>query len=202
MKKKGTLLPNAPFRIKVGANEVGDANKVKVSGPGTTSAVTQQFNDVILDTKEAGLFLLLKIIICIFLYEFSLSVRVVTVSFLGFGGLSVSLEGPSKAELNCQENKDGTIKLRYKPTEPGVYVLSVKFADHHVAGQFLSVRFPVVFEELKLLSISVLTFVFVCRKSVHGEVAWARGWEPCPRKYLGRRSNRRSSTRDKTAKFS
>ena len=59
------------------------------------------------------------------------------VGIVGFGGLSVSLEGPSKSEIQCKDNKDGTCKILYKPTEPGIYVLSVKFADHHVPGTHL-----------------------------------------------------------------
>ncbi|VDM80487.1 unnamed protein product, partial [Strongylus vulgaris] len=49
-----------------------------------------------------------------------------------YGGLSVSVQGPSKAELTCKEVKAGLIKVIYKPTEPGVYVVAVKFADNHV----------------------------------------------------------------------
>lgn len=53
---------------------------------------------------------------------------------LGYGGLSVSVEGPSKAELKCTEAKEGLINIAYKPTEPGTYILSIKFADVHVKG--------------------------------------------------------------------
>lgn len=55
MKKKGTLLPSAPFRIHVGESEVGNASKVKVSGPGLENALTQQFNEFTVDTRGAGM---------------------------------------------------------------------------------------------------------------------------------------------------
>ena len=33
----------------------------------------------------------------------------------GAGGLSLAVEGPSKAEINCQDNKDGTVNVSYLP---------------------------------------------------------------------------------------
>lgn len=54
--------------------------------------------------------------------------------FLGFGGLSLSVEGPSKADIQCKDNEDGTLTVSYKPTEPGYYIVNLKFADHHVPG--------------------------------------------------------------------
>ena len=46
--------------------------------------------------------------------------------FAGYGGLSVSVEGPSKADIQCGDNPDGTLKVGYKPTEPGNYTLNVR----------------------------------------------------------------------------
>lgn len=59
---------------------------------------------------------------------------------LGFGGLSLSIEGPSKAEINCADQDDGTLNISYKPTEPGFYILNLKFADHHVEGSPFTVK--------------------------------------------------------------
>lgn len=60
--------------------------------------------------------------------------------FTGYGGLSLSIEGPSKADIECQDNEDGACRVTYKPTEPGNYIINVKFADEHVPGKhsFLS----------------------------------------------------------------
>jgi filamin len=44
------------------------------------------------------------------------------------------VEGPSKAEIKCQDNEDGTLDVSYKPTEPGLYIVNLKFADQHVPG--------------------------------------------------------------------
>jgi len=52
----------------------------------------------------------------------------------GYGGLSLSIEGPSKAEIDCKDNDDGTLDVDYKPTEPGFYIINIKFADAHVPG--------------------------------------------------------------------
>ncbi|KJH52735.1 Filamin/ABP280 repeat protein [Dictyocaulus viviparus] len=111
VKKNGKLLPKAPFKIKVDKSQVGDASKVQVSGTGKTSSVCMKDNEILIDTSKAG-----------------------------YGGLSVSVQGPSKAELSCKEIKAGLIKVNYKPTEPGIYVITVKFADHHVKGSPFTVQ--------------------------------------------------------------
>ena len=55
----------------------------------------------------------------------------------GFGGLSLSVEGPSKADIQCDDNTDGTCQVKYTPTEPGNYVVNVKFADEHIRGSHI-----------------------------------------------------------------
>ncbi|PAV82322.1 hypothetical protein WR25_16759 [Diploscapter pachys] len=111
VKRDGKLLPKAPFKIKVDKSQVGDASKVEVSGAGKAKAVCCEENELLVDTTKAG-----------------------------YGGLSVSVQGPSKAELRCKEVKAGLIKVLYKPTEPGVYAISVKFADHHVSNSPFTVN--------------------------------------------------------------
>lgn len=54
---------------------------------------------------------------------------------LGYGGMSLSIEGPSKADIECHDNEDGTCRVTYKPTEPGTYIINIKFADQHVPGE-------------------------------------------------------------------
>lgn len=62
--------------------------------------------------------------------------RVLTcvLSTLGYGGLSLSIEGPSKVDINTEDQEDGTCKVTYCPTEPGNYIINIKFADQHVPG--------------------------------------------------------------------
>lgn len=50
------------------------------------------------------------------------------------GGLSLAVEGPSKAEISCKDNKDGTCTVSYLPTAPGDYNIIVKFDDKHIPG--------------------------------------------------------------------
>lgn len=50
----------------------------------------------------------------------------------GTGGLAVAVEGPSKAEIECRDNKNGTCDVVYYPTAPGDYTISIKFADRNI----------------------------------------------------------------------
>ncbi|XP_017790600.1 PREDICTED: filamin-A [Habropoda laboriosa] len=111
VKKLGKHIPNSPFKIDVKDREVGDAKKVKVSGGGLKEGKTHVENNFSIDTRNAG-----------------------------FGGLSLSMEGPSKAEIQCKDNEDGTLNISYKPTEPGYYIMNLKFADHHVEGSPFTVK--------------------------------------------------------------
>lgn len=53
---------------------------------------------------------------------------------LPVGGLSLAVEGPSKAEISCTDNKDGTCTVSYLPTAPGDYSIIVKFDDKNISG--------------------------------------------------------------------
>lgn len=58
------------------------------------------------------------------------------VSSTGYGGLSLSIEGPSKVDINTEDLEDGTCRVTYCPTEPGNYIINIKFADQHVPGGY------------------------------------------------------------------
>eukprot|EP00918_Siedleckia_nematoides_P105694 GHVU01230790.1.p1 GENE.GHVU01230790.1~~GHVU01230790.1.p1 ORF type:complete len:2480 (+),score=363.92 GHVU01230790.1:158-7597(+) len=103
--RHGKHIPNSPFKIYVGESEIGNASKVKVSGKGLHEGMANEINEFTVNTKEAG-----------------------------YGGLSLSIEGPSKADIECHDNEDGSCRVTYKPTEPGNYIINVKFADEHVPG--------------------------------------------------------------------
>ncbi|XP_059218765.1 filamin-A isoform X7 [Stomoxys calcitrans] len=111
VKRMGKHIPNSPFKVTVMEREVGDAKKVKVSGSGLKEGKTHTENIFSVDTRNAG-----------------------------YGGLSVSIEGPSKAEIQCTDKDDGTLNISYKPTEPGYYIVNLKFADHHVEGSPFTVK--------------------------------------------------------------
>jgi filamin len=105
VQKNGKHIANSPFKIFVNAQEVGDSSRVRVNGEGLLKGQTHIFNRFQINTKSAG-----------------------------YGGLSLSIEGPSKAEIECKDNEDGTLDVDYKPTEPGFYIINIKFADSHVPG--------------------------------------------------------------------
>ncbi|UYV73976.1 cher [Cordylochernes scorpioides] len=105
VKRMGQHINGSPFKINVADREIGDATKVRVTGKGLKEGVTHVDNEIKVNAKDAG-----------------------------FGGLSMSIEGPSKADIHCSDNQDGTLNITYKPTEPGYYIMNLKFADNHVPG--------------------------------------------------------------------
>ncbi|XP_025106447.1 filamin-A-like isoform X3 [Pomacea canaliculata] len=111
VKRNGKHIANSPFKIMVGESELGNASKVKVYGKGLTEGMANEVNEFIVDTREAG-----------------------------YGGMSLSIEGPSKADIECHDNEDGTCRVTYKPTEPGTYIINIKFADEHVPGSPFTVK--------------------------------------------------------------
>ncbi|KAI3382304.1 hypothetical protein SNEBB_011398 [Seison nebaliae] len=113
--KNGKQINGSPFNIHVGPTEIGNANRVRTYGSGLHSGKTNELNEFTVNTKDAG-----------------------------YGGLSLSIEGPSKADIECHDNEDGTCRVTYRPTEPGNYVINVKFADKPVPGSPFHV--PVVGE--------------------------------------------------------
>ncbi|KAJ8249606.1 hypothetical protein COCON_G00228220, partial [Conger conger] len=111
VRKQGKHVTNSPFKIMVGQSEIGDASRVKVSGKGLVEGHTFEVAEFIVDTRNAG-----------------------------YGGLGLSIEGPSKVDINCGDVEDGTCKVTYCPTEPGTYVINIKFADKHVPGSPFTVK--------------------------------------------------------------
>ncbi|CAH8505758.1 unnamed protein product [Schistosoma turkestanicum] len=52
----------------------------------------------------------------------------------GQGALGLALEGPADAQIQCQDNKDGTCTVDYLPTRAGTYDIFVKFNDRNIPG--------------------------------------------------------------------
>ncbi|KAG9509537.1 Filamin-A [Fragariocoptes setiger] len=111
VKRLGNHMQGSPFKFDVLSRDIGDAKQVKISGKGIKEGKTNVDNEIIISTKEAG-----------------------------FGGLSVSVEGPSKADLSSRESADGTLKVYYKPFEPGYYTINIKYADHVVPGSPFTIK--------------------------------------------------------------
>ncbi|XP_020831278.1 filamin-A isoform X1 [Phascolarctos cinereus] len=111
VKKHGQHVPNSPITVMISQSEIGDASRVRVSGQGLHEGRTFEPAEFIIDTRDAG-----------------------------YGGLSLSIEGPSKVDINTEDLEDGTCKVTYCPTEPGNYIINIKFADQHVPGSPFSVK--------------------------------------------------------------
>lgn len=56
------------------------------------------------------------------------------------GGLSLAIEGPSKADISCMDNQDGTCTVSYLPVLPGDYSILVKYNDKHIPGSPFAAR--------------------------------------------------------------
>uniref|UniRef100_A0A8C3NHW6 Uncharacterized protein n=1 Tax=Geospiza parvula TaxID=87175 RepID=A0A8C3NHW6_GEOPR len=110
VRKSGQHVTNSPFKILVGQSEIGDAGRVKVWGQGLLEGHTFEVAEFIVDTRQR------------------------------YGGLGLSIEGPSKVDINCEDMEDGTCKVTYCPTEPGNYIINIKFADKHVPGSPFTVK--------------------------------------------------------------
>ncbi len=79
--------------------------KVKAYGDGLEKGIVDEVNTFTIETRNAGT-----------------------------GGLGIAIEGPSEAEMNCTDNKDGTCSVEYVPVEEGDYDIAIKFDDEHIPG--------------------------------------------------------------------
>ncbi|XP_054990702.1 filamin-B isoform X2 [Sorex araneus] len=111
IKKNGNHVANSPVSIMVVQSEIGDASRAKVYGRGLSEGRTFEMSEFIVDTRDAG-----------------------------YGGISLAVEGPSKVDIQTEDLEDGTCKVSYFPTVPGVYIVSTKFADEHVPGSPFTVK--------------------------------------------------------------
>uniref|UniRef100_A0A3Q4HHD8 Filamin B n=1 Tax=Neolamprologus brichardi TaxID=32507 RepID=A0A3Q4HHD8_NEOBR len=109
--KNGRHVANSPITIMVVQSEIGDASRVKAHGDGLVQGTTFSNSSFIVDTREAG-----------------------------YGGLALSIEGPSKVDIQTEDMEDGTCRVTYCPTEPGNYIVSIRFAEEHVPGSPFTVR--------------------------------------------------------------
>lgn len=117
----------------ISQSEIGDASRVRVSGQGLSEARTFEPAEFVIDTRDAGAVLRFVPPLGAFVQMDCVLTRFHP-PFPGYGGLSLSIEGPSKVDINTEDQEDGTCKVTYCPTEPGNYIINIKFADQHVPG--------------------------------------------------------------------
>ena len=65
---------------------------------------------------------------------------IVNTSNAGAGALSVTIDGPSKVKMDCQECPKG-YRVTYTPMAPGSYLISIKYGGpYHIAGSPFKAR--------------------------------------------------------------
>ena len=52
----------------------------------------------------------------------------------GFGTLGITTEGSHRVDMNAKNTNRGEYTLQYKPLEPGIYLLNLKYGDDHISG--------------------------------------------------------------------
>ena len=70
----------------------------------------------------------------------SIPITPITNIFLiaGYGPLSFVVEGAHRSNVECSNEGKGHYVMRYKPHEPGIYMLNIKFGDDHVTGKSMT----------------------------------------------------------------
>ena len=67
------------------------------------------------------------------------SIFTIDTSDVGAGTLSITVDGPSKVELSCNEVDEG-YEVAYTPTVPGKYFVTVKYNGNNVNGSPFTVQ--------------------------------------------------------------
>lgn len=99
----------SPFFLKVKGNTESTkklVERISCSGEAMKQGKVGVSNEVLVNCKDAGI----------------------------TGGLKIAMEGPSKPDVSFEDNKDGTLKVKYKPQKAGNYRLHLGFGDIAVPG--------------------------------------------------------------------
>lgn len=97
------IFTGSPFQFTVGPLRETGSHLVKAGGPGLDHGEQGVANEFNVWTREAG-----------------------------GGTLAISVEGPSKAEIEFKDRKDGSCDVAYTVSEPGDYRIGLKFNDRHI----------------------------------------------------------------------
>lgn len=157
--KNGRHVVNSPITIMVVQAEIGDASRVKAHGDGLVQGTTFNNTSFVVDTREAGQYIELqqpqlylmkfyfdritkiwepitkKTYPAVITQTVSTHIAVLVYLSAGYGGLALSIEGPSKVDIQTEDLEDGTCGVTYCPTEPGNYIVSIRFNEEHVPGK-------------------------------------------------------------------
>ncbi|KAK2175347.1 hypothetical protein NP493_735g01030 [Ridgeia piscesae] len=103
--RDGHPINGSPFKINVGDNQISNAAHVQLSGNCMKQGKANELNEIPIDISKAG-----------------------------YGPLSFVVEGAHRSDIECHDEGRGHYVMRYKPHEPGIYMLNIKFGDEHVTG--------------------------------------------------------------------
>jgi len=96
-------IPGSPFQFTVGPLQDSGSHRVHAGGPGLARGVESEPAEFNVWTREAGP-----------------------------GSLAISVEGPSKAQIDFKDRKDGSCYVSYVVEEPGEYSVGIRFNDEHI----------------------------------------------------------------------
>ena len=91
--------------VRVDAYEPINPAKVQAYGPGLSHGTVDKQADFVIDTRGAG-----------------------------NGALSLTVEGPCEARIDCKDNQDGTCHVSYLPTLAGNYMINILYQGEHIPG--------------------------------------------------------------------
>ncbi|MED6252960.1 hypothetical protein ATANTOWER_019909 [Ataeniobius toweri] len=112
VKFNGSHIPGSPFQVRVGEpGQTGEPGLVSAYGSGLERGTTGTQSEFIINNTKAGP-----------------------------GALAVTIEGPSKVKMDCQEIPEG-YKVHYTPMAPGSYLISIKYGGpNHITGSPFKAR--------------------------------------------------------------
>ncbi|MEQ2174895.1 hypothetical protein GOODEAATRI_012414, partial [Goodea atripinnis] len=145
VKYRGQHVPGSPFQFTVGPLGEGGAHKVRAGGTGLDRGVAG------LPGSGKGRTGLCANAVCFSTAEFSIWTREA-----GAGGLSIAVEGPSKAEITFEDRKDGSCGVSYVVQEPGDYEVSIKFNEEHIPDSPFIVPVASLSDDARHLTITSL----------------------------------------------
>ncbi|GCB81686.1 hypothetical protein scyTo_0023019, partial [Scyliorhinus torazame] len=123
-------IPGSPFISKITGDDSMRMSQLKVGSS----------TDIPLDIGEMDLSQLAATVIAPSSREESCLLKRLRDGNIGYGALGLSIEGPSKVDISTEELENGNCKVTYCPTEPGNYIINIKFADQHVPGSPFTVK--------------------------------------------------------------
>jgi len=124
LKYKGIHFAGSPYQYTVGKVPAGGTHKIEFGGPGVERAEVGAKNEFNIYYREAGA-----------------------------GTISVSVEGPSKADLTLVDRHAGYVTVCYVVSKEGDYGIHVKLNEEHVPESPVNVHVVPVSADAKKVSI-------------------------------------------------